>query len=72
MASLSDIDNFIQSAGDEFTQVYQTINPPPAPAVTPVVYTTAAPAGGTAIGLDANVLILVALAVLAVWLIVRK
>ena len=72
MPDLNSIDAFIQTAGDEFTQVYQTVNPPPVPAVQPIVYTTASPAGGSAVGIDLGSLVVILAVVAGAWWLLRR
>jgi hypothetical protein len=72
MADVNAIDAFLHTAGDEFTQIYQTVNPPATPAVTPVVYTTASPAGGTAVGFDLGSLVLIVGVIVGAWWLLRK
>jgi hypothetical protein len=71
MPDPNQIDAYIQSAADGFTQIYQTIRPPAQPPVTPVVYTTQAPAGGAALGVDLNSLVWVALIAVGVYWVLK-
>jgi hypothetical protein len=74
MPDVNAIDQFLSTAGDEFTQIYQTVNPPPAQSapVTPIVYTSASPAGGAAVGVDLSSLILIVGVIVGVWWLLRK
>jgi hypothetical protein len=74
MPDINSVDAFITTAGDEFSQIYNTVNPPAvvAPTVTPIVYTSASPAGGSAVGIDLSSLVVIVGVIVGIWWLLRK